>query len=315
MNVASLISNSGIITVVIDGKVNTIQLDHPNYEAVKDCVKRNDYGKIAALIDMSSKIEKKCDNSDIKIESGVVSYRGTMIDNSLTKRIVKMMEEGFNIDPMIAFLNNLMQNPSFRAINELYTFLEHSKLPITEDGYFLAYKRVDNDYLDYHSHSVRYRIGDKPFMIRGLVDDDKNQTCSRGLHFCSLGYLANFMANQGHIMIVKINPKDVVSIPIDYNNTKGRCCEMEVIAEYEGQDPSKDIWDDSVVANNGKPAVKDMDVEDVDAEDAEDEDWEDDDDIYNQSVDEDSENNSVKKQTSFHNIRDAWGRFVKKHTS
>jgi hypothetical protein len=33
-------------------------------------------------------------------------------------------------------------------------------------------------------------------------------------------------------MILKINPRDVVAIPADYNNTKGRCCRYEVIGEY-----------------------------------------------------------------------------------
>ena len=32
-------------------------------------------------------------------------------------------------------------------------------------------------------------------------------------------------------MIVKINPRDVVSIPTDYNNAKGRACRYEVIGE------------------------------------------------------------------------------------
>ena len=32
-------------------------------------------------------------------------------------------------------------------------------------------------------------------------------------------------------MIVKINPRDVVSIPTDYDFSKGRACRYEVIAE------------------------------------------------------------------------------------
>ena len=34
-------------------------------------------------------------------------------------------------------------------------------------------------------------------------------------------------------MILKINPRDVVSIPSDYGDTKGRCCLYEVIGELE----------------------------------------------------------------------------------
>src|SRR3546814_20455764 len=32
-------------------------------------------------------------------------------------------------------------------------------------------------------------------------------------------------------MIVKIDPADVTAIPRDYNDTKGRCCRMEVVDE------------------------------------------------------------------------------------
>ena len=55
------------------------------------------------------------------------------------------------------------------------------------------------------------------------------QTCSYGLHFCSEGYLRHFGGDR--VVILKINPRDVVSIPTDYNNTKGRCCRYEVIGE------------------------------------------------------------------------------------
>lgn len=33
-------------------------------------------------------------------------------------------------------------------------------------------------------------------------------------------------------MILKINPADVVAIPSDYNNTKGRTWKYEVVGEY-----------------------------------------------------------------------------------
>jgi hypothetical protein len=38
------------------------------------------------------------------------------------------------------------------------------------------------------------------------------------------------------IVILKINPRDVVSIPTDYNNSKGRACRYEIIGEL-GVDP------------------------------------------------------------------------------
>ena len=73
-------------------------------------------------------------------------------------------------------------------------------------------------------------------MERNQVDDDQNQTCSTGLHFCSQEYLNHF--GGARTVIVKINPRDVVSIPNDYNNSKGRACRYEVIGEL-GVDPEE----------------------------------------------------------------------------
>ena len=66
-------------------------------------------------------------------------------------------------------------------------------------------------------------------MERNEVDDNRDRTCSTGLHFCSQDYLDHFGGQR--IMIVKINPADVVSIPSDYNDSKGRATGYEVVGE------------------------------------------------------------------------------------
>jgi hypothetical protein len=140
-----------------------------------------------------------------------------------------MLQEGFTIDPLVKFMENLMENPSNRSVTELYGFLEKNNLPITPDGHFLAYKRVREDYKDCHSGTMDNSPGKIVEMPRNKVDDNQNNTCSHGLHFCSEGYLKHF--GGARTVIVKINPRDVVSIPSDYDNTKGRACRYEVIGE------------------------------------------------------------------------------------
>jgi len=170
----------------------------------------------------------------VTVRNGVVYWHDTPMDNSLTKRILKMISDGFNVLPLVTFMDRLMDNPSGRAVKELYRFLECNDLPITEDGYFLAYKNVREDYLDRHSRKYDNSVGKTCSMPRNEVMDDPNQTCSAGLHFCSMHYLNSMWGHGGHTMVVKINPKDVVSIPVDYDNSKGRCCEYTVIAEHMG---------------------------------------------------------------------------------
>jgi hypothetical protein len=84
-------------------------------------------------------------------------------------------------------------------------------------------------------------------MPRNKVDDNQNNTCSYGLHFCSEGYLKHF--GGARTVIVKINPRDVVSIPNDYNQTKGRTCRYEVIGEV-GVNPDDAAEFDKPVQEN-----------------------------------------------------------------
>jgi hypothetical protein len=138
---------------------------------------------------------------------------------------------------MVKFTENLLENPSRRAVTELYLFLEKGNLPITSDGHFLAYKKVRDDYLDVYSGTIDNSVGQVVEMERNRVDDDKNNTCSYGLHFCSKDYLQSFSGDR--IVILKINPRDVVSIPTDYAFTKGRTCRYEVIGEVEIENPEE----------------------------------------------------------------------------
>ena len=51
-----------------------------------------------------------------------------------------------------------------------------------------------------------------------------------------MSYLNHFGGER--TVIVKINPRDVVSIPTDYNEAKGRACRYEVIGEL-GVEPEE----------------------------------------------------------------------------
>jgi hypothetical protein len=142
-----------------------------------------------------------------------------------------MRDDGFPIYHLLKFLGNLMENPSNSAVEELYDFLEVCNLPITEDGHFVAYKRIQANYTDVHSGKYDNSVGNTVSMERCLVDDRRENTCSHGLHVCSLNYLAHFGGER--LVLCKVNPKDVVSIPSDYGNTKMRVCQYEVIQELE----------------------------------------------------------------------------------
>lgn len=223
------------ITVVINNKPYNINSDHLNFTKIKAKLK----DKFATSEDLLNLVDipvsiNKFSNGLVTITDDMrVLYNGEELHNSLTTRMITMFSEGFNILPLVEFLKNLMKNPSRVSVNELYEFLEKNDLPITTDGCFLAYKTVRNDYKDWHTNKMDNSVGKVVSVPRNSVDDDRNNTCSYGLHFCSLGYLSHFHAGEGRVVLVKINPADVVSFPRDYNNSKGRTSSYTVVADHK----------------------------------------------------------------------------------
>lgn len=110
-------------------------------------------------------------------------------------------------------------------------------MAISQDGHFLAYKAVRSDYMDKYRGTFDNHVGNVCQMTRSKVDDDRSRGCSNGLHAGALNYVAGYgsVESNDKIVIVKINPKDVVSVPSDCNYEKLRTCRYEVVGEYQGE--------------------------------------------------------------------------------
>lgn len=218
------------IVIVVDSKSHTVNKTHITYDKLKEAIKSNDVDAVRELIE-PKKVILKYAAGNVEVKDGEFLWRGKPMHNALSSKMIEMLREGFDIDPLAVFMHNLMKNPSKRAVEELYGFLEKGALPITPDGHFLAYKKVRANYMDCHTGTISNHVGAVVTMERNEVDDDKDRTCSAGLHFCSQEYLKSFGGER--TMILKINPADVVSIPSDYNDSKGRACRYEVIGELD----------------------------------------------------------------------------------
>jgi hypothetical protein len=247
------------ITVVIGTTPHTVSKSHIAYNKLLNAIKAGEWETVQDIIE-PKQVVLNFGQGNVSIEGDKIFWKGREMHNALTKRLVAMIQEDFPVEPLIAFMENLMENPSKRAVNELYGFLEKNTLPITSDGCFLAYKKVRQDYLDCYTatvlnkpaaymtdedtaaleeavgknNEVTVAVEDGVTVVsmeRNLVDDDQNRTCSTGLHFCSQDYLRSFGGER--IVILKINPRDVVSIPNDYNDSKGRCARYEIVDEID----------------------------------------------------------------------------------
>lgn len=222
------------ITVVIGNKPHTISKSHITYNKVLEAIKASDWDTVKNIIE-PVKVVLNYGQGNVSVKGETLYWKNKEMHNALSTRMIAMLQDGFPIEPLVNFMENLMTNPSKRAVDELYGFLEKNSLPITPDGHFLAYKKIRGDYMDIYSGTMDNSVGKVLEMARNEVDDNKDQTCSAGLHFCSQEYLPHFGVSEGNrVVIVKINPADVVSIPSDYNNSKGRTCRYEVIGEIGG---------------------------------------------------------------------------------
>lgn len=261
--VTAMFSDHSVI--FYDEDFNSYEADesNPGYaELIAELKKANpDLAKAIALTKPINAIRQAVSNAvegdylpagKVSVTINEIRYDGEVVEGALVDRILWMLSEGFDIMPMVRFLENLFLNPADFARDELYLWLETSDLPITEDGYFLAYKRVNADFTSIHDNRTMNVPGTTVQMPRQNVDPVRDRTCSRGLHFCSKSYLPNFGSNgNGYAtVILKINPADVVSIPSDYNNAKGRAWKYEVLKVVEG-DPETMIWPAVVGVDGG----------------------------------------------------------------
>jgi hypothetical protein len=210
--------------------------DHINYKMILEALPTATADELLTIVDVEKAVAAFSDGL-VEIKNGQVTYEGEVVHGSISKRILEFMSKGLPFQPLVTFLNNLMENPSMQSQKELYDFLEHEHLPITEDGYFLAYKAVRNDYMDKYRGVFDNHVGNVCEMTRSKVDDDRGRGCSNGLHAGALNYVAGYgsLESGDKIVIVKINPRDVVSVPSDCNFEKLRTCRYEVVGEYQGE--------------------------------------------------------------------------------
>ena len=285
------ISTKNAITVAVAGLAYTVPVTAPNYKDVLDAVKRDEQDEsiFKRLLNIRAYIAQLTEGR-AELVDGKLYFDGAPMRGALSERVASMFAEGFGVAPLLRFLNRVAANPRLDKNsklyspdfeNELYLFLEGGDCPITEDGKFLAYKMVNDNFTDIYTGKMDNSPGklvklDKPEDVCA----DRNDTCARGLHFASLNYVLNgsygSSSRGNRLVVVEVDPADVISIPYDYNNSKGRAWQYNIDREIEWTDRIKPNF----ISNNSRNS---WDEPEDDLED----DLEDDD--YEEEVDEDED--------------------------
>lgn len=137
---------------------------------------------------------------------------------------------------MEAFLSRLgaVINNRSHSVEDLLKFMERGDLPVADDGCILIYKvlrlkdREKRTFVDCHTSKVEQWVGCYVCMDSSLVDPNRNNECSNGLHVARRGYVREFNGNV--CVLAKVAPEDVIAVPA-YDANKMRVCGYHIIAE------------------------------------------------------------------------------------
>jgi len=222
------------LNVFFQGKSHTIYATDAKFESAVEEYKNQNWDALHNILNPAQVfLNLYAKYEQIEVKDGNVYVSGEPISNLVASRILDFLAEGVDCVPIFKFITKLNLNPSSRAVNELYTFLEHKFLPVTDNGNFLAYKALRSDFTDVHSGKFDNNVGNVLEMPRNKVDDNKEAGCSYGFHAGTLEYARGFRPFNGKLVVVEINPADVVSIPTDCECQKLRTCKYMVHSEYE----------------------------------------------------------------------------------
>lgn len=111
------------------------------------------------------------------------------------------------------------------SVEDLLKFIQRGDLPVTDDGRIVYYKLLNSTghnefgYADIHTGKVPQGPGVRVQMDESLVDPNRRNECSSGLHVARRQYLGSFGGDT--CIMGSLNPEDVVAVP-NYDANKMR---------------------------------------------------------------------------------------------
>jgi hypothetical protein len=239
-----VMSGQSLTVVLPNGKNKNIRKDDKAFEPVLSAIRDGSWGEVVALLDVEEKV-RSYGNGAFDVRDGSVFIDDEQLPDVLSSRIIEFADNGLPYEPLLKFWAKLQKNPSYRATQDLYAFLEANQHPITPDGNFIAYRGVRADFKDIYTGKFDNSPGQVLEMPRNKVDEDPNQTCSRGFHAAGWTYAHEQygVGRPKYTVAVEIDPADVVAIPVDYANAKMRICKykvLQVVTEHLNDEPLYD---------------------------------------------------------------------------
>lgn len=183
---------------------------------------------------------------------------GDPVEEVVLAAAIRLTNADADMAPLGAFLRRLERNPSPASRSQLFGWLKAGGFTLTTEGLIVGYKSVRADGRSAHAGRepvtvqaqdrsvetvtghVPYPVGATVWMARDLVNDDRDSACSVGLHVGTYSYAQSFSER---MLVVLVDPADVVSVPTDCNAQKMRVCRLYVAACHDGDQIAEAVID------------------------------------------------------------------------
>jgi hypothetical protein len=232
------------ITVFADGEMYVANQDHPNFKSIVAGVVVDD-PSVVDLFDVAQTASKRFEalSERVSVANGRVYFDGDEVDNSLTRQIVRFIDEGrTDFRPLVNFFEKVSLNPQEHSRVQLFDWLSKHDFTLTPDGDLVGYKGVrknsDGTLVSIMAGpaivdgeavngNVPNEVGSVIEIARSAVQHNPSVGCASGLHVGTYRYASDFA--QGAVLEVHVNPRDVVSVPTDCDWQKVRCSRYKIV--------------------------------------------------------------------------------------
>lgn len=190
------------------------------------------------------------------VENGHVTIDHDSIDPVLEAHILRLLKddgtpkECKNWAAFARFVEKLYTNTDEYVRKQLFGWLNYETMTgrgftLTPDGNFIGYKGCagtaddprsinhGSAYVDgvLHRGAIPNKVGSTVEMKRSSVQSDPSVGCSYGLHVGTYDYAKGWA--QGILLTVIVDPRDVVSVPVECDAQKIRVCRYKVLDTTE----------------------------------------------------------------------------------
>lgn len=225
--------------------------------------------ELFSLMSPEAKVRQSIEDSyylskSLSLVGGKILFGNEVLEETLASHMLSLLNEDNapKDEKMwrsyVKFLDNLFQNASEDVRKQLFRWMNYENragnaFGITDDGCLVGYKGCKGTVLEPFSSftgnaivdgveingHIPNKVGSVIQMPRSQVTADPEVGCSYGLHVGTRDYATNWAPI---LILVKVNPRDVVSVPYECDSQKMRVCEYTVLEVTDATDEHRHYY-------------------------------------------------------------------------